>query len=231
MTALDSDPPVEAERKRRLSWWQETGLLVALAIAVSLLVKALFVQMFYVPSASMDPELVTDDRILVEKVSYWAGDVRRGDVVVFHDPGRWLGVAPEPQGLGRIMSAIGLYPSGGHLVKRVIGVGGDHLECCDRRGRIHVNDVPIDEYEYLPPSMEPSEEKFDVVVPKDSLWVMGDNRSNSLDSRAHQKLVTRGAVPLDEVVGKVWAVAWPAGRAEILDDPIVLRNLERAPLK
>ena len=223
----DPEPKHAAPPRRRgLSWWQETLLLFALAILVSVLVKAFFVQMFYVPSASMKPEFVKNDRILVEKISYWAGDVQRGDVVVFRDPGEWLGVAPEPEGLQRVLSAIGLYPSGGHLVKRVIGVGGDHVACCDRRGRLTVNDVPIDEYEYLREGMDPSQEEFDVDVPADRLWVMGDNRSNSLDSRAHRDRPGGGTIPADAVVGKVWAIVWPLGRAEVLDDPVVLRNLE-----
>jgi len=218
--ADDKRPATSKGRPRRgLSWWQETALLIALAVVVSVLVKAFFVQMFYVPSASMKPEFVKNDRILVEKISYWNGDVQRGDVVVFKDPGNWLGVAPEPQGLQKVLSTIGLYPAGGHLVKRVIGVGGDHVECCDDQGRVVVNDVPLDESAYLRDGMKPSQEKFDVVVPEDSLWMMGDNRSNSADSRAHRRLGNQGAVPVDDVVGKVWAIAWPWDRIEVLDDP------------
>lgn len=205
--------------RRKLSWWQETILLVVVAVVLSALIKAFLVQMFYVPSASMKPLFVKNDRILVEKVSYWTGDVQRGDVVVFKDPGQWLDVAPQPDGFQRMLAAIGLYPSGGHLVKRVIGVGGDHVVCCDDEGHVLVNDVPLDESEYLRKGVYPSLKRFDVVVPDDSLWVMGDNRSNSLDSRAHQDLGNQGAVPVDDVVGKVWAIVWPWDRAEVIDDP------------
>lgn len=220
----DSRQPAKPTRRLGLSWWQETVLLVTLAIVVSVLVKAFVVQMFYVPSASMKPQFVNDDRILVERVSYWNGDVQRGDVVVFRDPGGWLGVAPEPVGLQRVLSSIGLYPAGGHLVKRVVGVGNDHIECCDDRGRLRVNGVPIDESEYLRTGVKPSERHFDVVVPEDSLWVMGDNRSNSQDSRAHRGLAGHGAIPVDAVVGRVLAIVWPWGRTELLDAPKVLDN-------
>ena len=220
----DSRQPAKPTRRLGLSWWQETVLLVTLAIVVSVLVKAFVVQMFYVPSASMKPQFVNNDRILVERVSYWNGDVQRGDVVVFRDPGGWLGVAPEPEGLQRVMSSIGLYPAGGHLVKRVVGVAKDHIECCDNRGRLMVNGVPIDESEYLRTGVKPSERHFDVVVPEDSLWVMGDNRSNSQDSRAHRSLAGHGAVPVDAVVGRVLAIVWPWGRTELLDAPKVLDN-------
>ena len=216
-----TQPAGDARPRRGLSWWQETAVLVVLAVGVSVLVKTFFVQMFYVPSASMRPEFVKSDRILVEKMSYWTGDVQRGDVVVFRDPGRWLEVASDPQGLQRVLSAVGLYPAGGHLVKRVIGVAGDRVACCDDRGRLTVNGVPLEEAEYLRKGAEPSEARFDVVVPEGRLWLMGDNRPNSQDSRAHRSLPGGGAVPEDEVVGKVWAIVWPLDRAEILDDPRV----------
>ena len=207
-----------------MAWWQETIILLVLAIAVSALVKAFFVQMFFVPSGSMIPQFVKNDRILVEKVSYWAGGPERGDVIVFRDPGRWLGVAPEPSGLRGVLSTVGLYPAGGHLVKRVVGVGGDHVECCDDQGRVLVNGVPLDESAYLRRGVSPSDRPFDVVVPADHLWMMGDNRSNSQDSRAHQSRPGGGAVPLDDVVGKVWAIVWPSDRMEVLDDPAAFDN-------
>lgn len=213
---------VRARRSRSLPVWAETVLLLVMALVVSALVKTFFVQMFFVPSGSMRPLFVDDDRILVQKVSYWAGDVRRGDVVVFDDPGgRWLGplgtppLTPLQQGL----SAIGLYPAGGHLVKRVIGVGGDRVVCCDRAGRVTVNRVPLKERPYIMPGSAPSERRFEVTVPDGRLWVMGDNRSNSEDSRFHQDLPGRGTVSEKDVVGKVWAIVWPFGRATFLREP------------
>jgi signal peptidase I len=213
---------------RRVAWWQETIVLVALAVVVSVVVKAFFVQMFYVPSGSMRPLFVRNDRILVEKVSSWTGDVERGNVVVFRDPGGWLGVAPEPTGLQGALSKVGLYPAGGHLVKRVIGVGGDHVVCCDDRGRITVNDVPLEGSDYLREGVRPSRRPFDVVVPEGRLWVMGDNRPNSQDSRAHQQAPGDGTVPVEDVVGRVWAIVWPWEHAQVLDDPAAFDDLAPA---
>lgn len=205
--------------RKKLSWWQETLLLLVLALVTSIVVKAFFVQMFFVPSASMRPELIEDDRILVEKMSTWDGEVDRGDVVVFKDPGGWLGATPEPTGPQKLLSLVGLYPDGGHLVKRVVATGGDRVVCCDADGAITVNGEPLEEGDYLRDGVEPSQKKFQVVVPDDAIWVMGDNRSNSQDSRFHMTDPGKGSVPLENVVGKVWAIVWPSSRFEVLDTP------------
>ena len=205
--------------RKRLNWWQETFLLLGLALLTSIVVKAFLMQMFFVPSASMRPELIEQDRILVEKLSMGDGEVERGDVVVFEDPGGWLGATPEPNGVQELLSLIGLYPEGGHLVKRVIAVGGDQVVCCEKKGRLTVNGVPLDEGDYLRGDVQPSQKQFDVVVPEDSVWVMGDNRSNSQDSRFHLDDPGGGSVPLENVVGKVWAIVWPTDRLEILARP------------
>jgi signal peptidase I len=210
-------------RRDRLPVWAETILLLVLALVVSALVKTFLVQMFFVPSGSMTPLFIDNDRILVQKISYWgSGHVQRGDVVVFDDPdGRWLGRegAPHLSPLQKVLSEVGLYPTGGHLVKRVIGVGGDRVACCDRQGRVTVNGVPLNEKSYLPKGAQPSERQFDVRVPKGRLWVMGDNRPNSEDSRFHQDLAGQGTVPESDVVGKVWAIVWPFGRAHVIHEP------------
>jgi signal peptidase I len=205
-----------------MSWWQETLLLLALALAASIVVKAFFVQMFFVPSASMHPTLIENDRILVEKISLWDGKVDRGDVVVFKDPGGWLEATPEPTGFQDVLSVMGLYPEGGHLVKRVVGLPGEEVVCCDRRGRITVDGEPLEERSYLPKGTVPSTKQFDVKVPDDAVWVMGDNRSNSQDSRFHMSDPGRGTVPVDDVVGKVWAIVWPFDRFEVLPTPDAL---------
>ena len=208
-----------SHQRARLSWWQESLLLLVLALVTSIVVKTFFAQMFFVPSASMRPELMEDDRILVEKISTWDGEVERGEVVVFQDPGGWLGATPEPTGAQALLSLVGLYPDGGHLVKRVIAVGGDTVACCGRRGRLTVNGQPLDEKAYLHRDVAPSQRDFEVVVPDDAVWVMGDNRSNSQDSRFHMNDPGRGAVPVENVVGKVWAIVWPTDRLEELDIP------------
>lgn len=214
----------EPRRKAKLAWWQETLVLLVLAVTMSLLVKTFLAQMFFVPSASMRPELIEDDRILVEKASTWDGEVDRGDVVVFEDPGNWLGVAPEPTGVQAFLSLVGLYPDGGHLVKRVIGIGGDKVVCCDAQGRITVNGTPLDE-DYVRKG-DPGTRPFEVEVPEDRVWVMGDNRANSQDSRYHQGEPGGGTVPLDKVVGRVWAIVWPASRFERLETPDTFADLE-----
>ena len=232
MTTGDAGASTSAPRKSRsLPVWVETILLLVMALVVSAIVKTFFVQMFFVPSGSMRPLFVDDDRILVQKVSYWNGDVERGDVVVFDDPaGQWLGVAGAPQltTLQKALSEVGLYPTGGHLVKRVIGVGGDRVVCCDDAGRVTVNGVPLSEKSYVMTGTAPSDRPFDIKVPAGRLWVMGDNRANSEDSRFHQDLPGGGTIPEDAVVGKVWAIVWPFSRAGRLDEPSTFDNPQLA---
>jgi signal peptidase I len=214
-------------RRKRVPLWLETILLLVLALVVSAVVKTFLVQMFFVPSGSMRPLFVENDRILVQKISYWTGDVQRGDVVVFDDPGgRWLGPqgAPALTPLQRGLSAIGLYPAGGHLVKRVIGVGGDRVVCCDRAGRVTVNGAALEERSYLMPGAAPSDRRFAITVPEGRLWVMGDNRANSQDSRFHEDLPGKGTISQDGVVGKVWAIVWPFGRAQFLHTPATFED-------
>lgn len=209
--------------RQHLPFWQELGLLLGIALVLAILIKAFLMQAFYIPSASMNDTLIENDRILVQKVSYWGGgDPQRGDVVVFADPGGWLDpsesrVPGNP--VARVLEAFGLYPTGGHLVKRVIGVGGDEVKCCDERGRITVNGVPLNEASYLAPGAQPSLIDFDVKVKPGYVWVQGDNRANSADSRVHLGDPGGGQVPVDDVVGKVFAVVWPLSHAKLLHRP------------
>lgn len=216
-------PGRTGDEKRHLPFWQELALLLGLALVLALGIKALVMQAFYIPSGSMNDTLVFNDRILVQKVSYWGDRApERGDVVVFSDPGGWLGSdeAPAPSNaLARGLEWFGLFPTGGHLVKRVIAVGGDTVECCDRKGRVRVNGVPLQERGYLAEGEKPSLVTFEQEVPEGYLWVMGDNRSQSADSRAHLGDPGGGFVPVEDVVGKVFAVVWPLGHAKLLHRP------------
>lgn len=206
---------------RQLPVWQESILLVVTALLMAVIVKGLFLQAFYIPSQSMEPGLLVNDKILVQKVSYWFGEPHRGDVVVFDDPGGWLGpaetyVASNPIQKG--LELIGLFPTGGHLIKRVVGVGGDRIVCCDGEGRMKVNgDTLWEPYLQGDPGVT-GDQEFDVIVPDDHLWVMGDNRGNSADSRVHLGDPGGGFVPVDEVVGKAWLRVWPLGRLGVIRD-------------
>ena len=156
--ADDADADADADGERRAPLWIETVVLLGVALVMALVIKTFFVQAFYIPSESMEPGLVTNDRILVQKTSYWFGEPDRGDVVVFEDPGGWLtGPVMGPQTwLAKGLAKIGLYPTGGHLVKRVIGVAGDTITCCDEQGRIAVNGEPIDEDDFIAPQPDTS---------------------------------------------------------------------------
>ena len=211
-----------ARRRKEMPIWQEMFLLLGMALVLAVVIKAFFMQAFYIPSGSMNDTLVLDDRILVQKVSYWQGEPQRGDIVVFADPGGWLNpgeVRTADGPFAQTLEMFGLYPTGGHLVKRVIGVGGDRVKCCDKQGQITVNGTPLDETSYLPKGTLPSDDEFDVRVPEEHLWVMGDNRDNSYDSRGHLGDPGGGMVSDDLVVGKVWALIWPWKRAKWVHTP------------
>jgi signal peptidase I len=235
----DGEAADPAPAKRRLALWQETVLLLAIAVVLAIVVKTFFVQAFYIPSESMEPGLIKNDRILVEKPSYWfSGTPQRGDVIVFQDPGGWLS-SEESAGttnpVKKVMAKIGLYPSGGHLVKRVIGVAGDTIRCCDEQGRLVVNGQPLDESGVVMrsgqrcdgPEVDGCTAGWTVgPVPAGSLFVMGDNRAHSGDSAyhlCHPRAAGCGEgpvfVPTSDVVGKVVALMWPLSRAHRLHRP------------
>ncbi|MGW8380733.1 signal peptidase I [Streptomyces sp. ODS28] len=190
----------------------------AALLAVILLVSAFVVQPFQIPSSSMTPTLEVGDRVLVNKLTYRFGNhPERGDVVVFDGTGSFV-VEGERNGnpvsalLREAGAAVGLArPSGTDYVKRVIGVGGDRVRCCDKQGRIEVNGVPVDE-DYVHQGDKPSRVPFDIEVPPGRLWVMGDHRSNSRDSRDHLGEPGGGTVPVDKVIGRADWIGWPPGR-------------------
>lgn len=207
--------------KRQLPVWQESIILIVTAMVMAIVVKTFFLQAFYIPSESMEPTMLVDDKILVQKVSYWAGDVGRGDIVVFDDPGGWL--TPEDSRtannpLQKGLEVIGLFPTGGHLIKRVIGVGGDRVVCCNDQGRLTVNGIELEEPYVLDESVI-KDKTFDVIVPKGHLWVMGDNRGNSADSSSHLGDPGGGFISTDSVVGKAWFRVWPLSRMGFIHKP------------
>lgn len=197
-------------RRRSLPWWIDVIVCVVAALALGLVVKTFFVQAFVIPSGSMNPTLVEDDKLLVQKWTFWSGEPRRGDVVVFRDPGGWLDEDETATGslLQRGLQLVGLSPTGGHLVKRVVGVAGDEVRCCDAAGRTMVNGEPVDEPYLANPAVN-SVHTFQVTVPRGRIWVQGDNRGNSRDSRVHLEDPDGGFVPVDLVVGKAWLRFWP----------------------
>jgi signal peptidase I len=240
-----ADTGKPAKERKHLPVWQESILLVGVALVLAVVIKTFFVQAFYIPSESMQPGLVENDRILVQKVSYWfGGDPSRGDVVVFEDPGGWLqGDEPAPTGMAKVLSKIGLYPTGGHLVKRVIGVEGDVIECCDDEGRILVNGEPVDESSYIAKHHGKCAGAYAGFgcrwsagpVPAGKLFVLGDNRGASADSRAHMCRVqdencSRSPwVDTDEVVGKVFSLVWPQDRWSWISNPGVFDDVPDDP--
>jgi signal peptidase I len=220
--------PVSSQRPR--SGWllvlRESIIILVSAIVLSLVIKTFLAQAFFIPSGSMEQTLEVGDRVMVTKLAPGPFDVHRGDIVVFKDPGGWL-PAPKPRTgseasllLQSALTYIGLLPqdSGEHLIKRVIGVGGDHVECCDAQGRLMINGVAINE-PYIKPGSVPSEIAFSVTVPKGYLWVMGDNRQDSEDSRYHQGNPGGGAVPVKDVVGVAFVTLWPLDRVTLLRNP------------
>jgi signal peptidase I len=205
-------------------WVKETAIIVVAALVVSALVRAFLVQAFYVPSPSMEDTLRINDRVVASKISTAMSGVQRGEIVVFRDPGGWL---PAPEAAsggvsGTLRSAltfVGLLPSdtGHDLVKRVVGVGGDRVSCCDADGRIVLNGVSLVE-NYVKGSTD--QVRFDVVVPDGGVFVMGDNRGDSSDSRYHLD-ADKGAVPTANVVGRAVLVVWPLARWTTLSIPDV----------
>ena len=219
------------EKPQAHPFWRglrEVVVIVVVALALSALIRAFLLQAFYVPSASMDETLRPGDRIIASKITTTISGVKRGEIVVFKDPGDWLPAAlPPPDGwrssVRRALTFIGVLPSdsGDDLVKRVIGVGGDRVACCDAEGRIVVNGVPLDEDYIIGPT---DQVRFDEEVPDGGMFVMGDNRGDSRDSRYHLD-VNNGAVPVDNAVGRVVLVLWPLDRLAIERIPAIFGDL------
>ena len=204
-------------------------LIFLAAIIISIGIKAFLIRSFYIPSGSMENTLQINDRIIVNELVPKLVAVQHGDVVVFKDPGGWLEGQPtvtEPNAfvgaVDWVLSVVGLSApdSNDHLIKRVIGLPGDKVSCCNAFGQMSVNGIPLNEtYLDLPAGVtKASGNDFSVTVPKNSLWVMGDNRYDSRDSRFNTQGPTKGFVPMGDVVGRAFVISWPASHWTWLDN-------------
>ena len=198
------------------SFLRELPVIIIAALVVSIIVKTFLVHFFYIPSGSMENTLQVGDRIAVNKFGALFTDIKRGEVVVFSDPDKWLGNSAESEdsGIGAVVKTglitVGVLPDPAkqYLIKRVIGVGGDKVVCCDKTGKVQVNGVSITE-PYVFAGDKPSDVQFNVDIPKGFIWVMGDHRGASADSRFHPDSANNGMVPLSKVVGRAVFVVWP----------------------
>jgi signal peptidase I len=198
----------EQTEKRRGSFWRELPILLGVAILVAVLVRAFVLQTFYIPSPSMEHTLDIYDRVLVNKLVYDFRSPHRGEIVVFEAPADWRS-----------------NPDGEDFIKRVIGVGGDHIVCCDTDQRLIINGQSLEEpYIFSEGGTQDlaADESFDITVPKGRLWMMGDHRSASGDSLEHwerSRDLNSSTIPEDAVIGRAFVVFWPVGRAKWLSVP------------
>ena len=222
--AADKSAPAARPAKKKRSFWRELLTIVVAAAALTLLVKAFVVQVYRIPSASMENTLQIGDRVLVNKLVYHFRGIGRGDIVVFSGQDSWGPDAPPPSGdpvirvFDDVLSDIGLRSSQTYYIKRVIGLPGDHVACCTG-GKVTVNGVPLSESSYIYPGNAPSAFRFSAIVPAGEVWVMGDHRGDSDDSRYHTSYPGGGAVPESEVVGRAFLIIWPPSQARDLPIP------------
>ena len=218
-------PKPATRRRRKRSFWREFPILVAIALLLAVVIKTYAIQAFVIPSGSMQNTLERNDRVLVNKIVYHTRGIHRGDIVVFNGDGSWdPGTVPTStnfvvQFADGFASMFGFGHPGDILIKRVIGLPGDHVACCDAQGRVTVNGVPLNEGSYLYPGDHPSEIRFSIVVPPGRLWVMGDHRSISDDSRDHMGEPGGGTVPESAVIGRAFVIIWPPSRWQFLPIP------------
>jgi len=203
---------------------RELPIIVGSALIVSIIVKTFFLHFFFIPSGSMENTLQVGDRIAVNKFGALFSDIKRGEVVVFADPDNWLGAAPGDANKGlagqvkNVLITVGVVPDPAKqfLIKRVIGVGGDTVICCDTAGKLQVNRKSVNE-PYVYANNTPSDSKFNITVPTGYIWVMGDHRAASADSRFHTDDVNKGMVPLTKVVGRATFIVWPINHWNFLE--------------
>src|SRR6266566_1649272 len=218
-----------AKKKKKKSFGRELLTIVVAAAVLTLLVKAFLVQVYRIPSASMENTLQIGDRVLVNKVVYHFRDIARGDVIVFSGQDSWGPDAPPPPSnpvvrvFDDVLSGLGLHSDQTYYIKRVIGLPGDHVACCTD-GKVTVNGVQLTEDQYLFPGNPPSAFKFSEVVPPGHLWVMGDHRSDSDDSRYHSGDPGGGAIPENQVVGRAFLIIWPPSQLRDLPIPTTFQQ-------
>jgi signal peptidase I len=227
--------PAAAEPAKRRSFWRELPVLIIVALVIALLIKSFVVQAFYIPSPSMEHTLNVGDKVLVNKLVYHFRSIQPGDVIVFNGDGSWVPLPAQakasPDPLARLYDAavlplfrsiaglFGTAPGQEDFIKRVIGVPGDHVACCTAAGLVTVNGVPLHEQSYLFPGDKPSTSHFSITVPPGRLWVMGDHRFLSWDSRGHMSDPGGGTIPESQVVGRAFIIVWPPSRFRILPIP------------
>ena len=218
-------PTARRKGKRGGRFLRELVILVAIALVIAVAIKTYAIQAFFIPSGSMENTLEINDRVLVNKIVYDLRGIHRGDIVVFNGDGSWdPGTVPTSSNFAEefvngFASMFGFGRPGDILIKRVIGLPGDHVACCDAQGRVTVNGVPLNEQSYLYPGDAPSDIRFNIVVPPGRLWVMGDHRLISDDSRDHEGDPGGGTIPESAVLGRAFVIIWPASRWRILPIP------------
>jgi signal peptidase I len=224
-----------SQARRRLSWWAELLGLFIFALLIMLVIKTYVVQAFFIPSSSMENTLEIGDKVLVNKLVYHFRPIERGDIVVFNGEGSWD--PPAPPGSSdplvrwasqfghAVVGLFGISPGVHDYIKRVIGLPGDHVACCNAQGRVTVNGVPLSEKSYLYPGNPPSMTRFHITVPTGRLWVMGDHRNVSYDSRGHQADPGGGTIPESQVVGRAFMILWPLSRFRVLPIPTTFNAL------
>jgi signal peptidase I len=210
--------------KRKRSFWRDLLVIVVAALVLTILLKAFVVQVFSIPSGSMENTLLPGDRILVSKIVYRFRPIDRGDIVVFSGAGSWDPPTRPPANwfdriLGDAADLVGIAGPSTDYVKRVIGVPGDHVACCNDKGQVTVNGVPLSESSYVYPQDAPSQLRFNITVPPGRLWVMGDNRGDSDDSRYRGNDPGGGTIPESAVVGRAFLIIWPLSRVSDLPIP------------
>ena len=235
-----ADPPQAGRAalrraRRNRAFWRELPVLFVIALVIALLIKSFVVQAFYIPSSSMENTLDIGDKVLVNKLVYHFRPIEPGDIVVFNGVGSWD--PPPPPGhpssdpfirlyeitvvplYHSILGLFGTAPGQQDYIKRVIGVPGDHVACCNANGDVTVNGVALHEQPYLYPGNPPSTQHFSITVPPGRLWVMGDHRSVSWDSRGHMADPGNGTVPENKVIGRAFLIVWPPSRWRVLGIP------------